>query len=531
MKTNQINFSLFALAGIILSSGLLAFATLSHGTDWGGDFASYIMQAQNIIAGSPQEFVEANRFAIEQSLHKIGPVAYPWGTSLLLSPFIALFGVNILALKGLNLICYMLLLIVLWFGTGNRLPTLYAVGFVAIFAFNPTMLLFLNHIISDIPFLLFSTLTMYLIGRIAIERRLLFSPIVDPLILGFLLAFSVFIRTNGVLLVFTLLSVHAVMIVKRYLPAATPKRGKADSSQRSKLTPARPASGPFWLNLLPYAAFIGLTLIWRFFFPAGGTSHFNYLEDVTMSLIFSNISLYLKVFSTSFASIPFANLLYWATLPFLFLGMIHCRKRDYYIIVYIVSTVALYAIWPVSDQGLRFLFPILPFYFYFVFIGLEVLVHSCCTPKNKLFAQTCIFLVLIIATAYLMKSSVAQAANNIRNHRANEQGAFSEAANDVFSFIKKNTASDDILIFRKPRVMRLRTGRQSLVVDDSSEISRGDYLCYDTKTSHLQISPADIDKLVDKKQLHRIYSNDVFRLYRIIKSQHRGNYEDDAKTD
>ena len=519
LKSNQNNIAPFAIVGIIICSSLLAYATLSRGTNWGGDFASYIMQAQNIVEGSPHKFVEANRFAIEESQHKIGPMAYPWGTPLLLSPFIAFFGMNILALKGLNLICYMLFLIVLWRYTFNRLSALYAVGIVSVFAFNPTMLLFLNHIISDMPFLLFSTLTVFLMGRIAIEKQQLFSPVIDHLLLGFFLAFSFFIRTNGILIVFTLLSVHAVMLMKKYFPGSTSKSETAIPSSRLNLGKARSAYWGFWLNLLPYAVFICLTAIWRFYFPAGGASHLDYLEDVSISLIIRNILFYLEIFSTFFSSIPLSNLLYGATLPLLFMGLIHSLRRDYYIIVYIFFTFALYVIWPVSDQGLRFLFPILPFYLYFVFIGLEVFVRSFCKPKEKLFVQTFVVLLFIFIAAYFVKSTVAQAANNIRNQRANEQGAFSKAADDVFSFIRENTGSDDILIFRKPRVMRLRTGRQSLIVDISSEIFKADYLCYDTKTSHLQLSPADIKALVDKRQLHRTYSNDVFQLYRIIKSK------------
>lgn len=519
LKTNRIIIVRLTVAGIILCSGLFAFATLSEGTDWDGDFASYIMQAQNILEGSPQKFIEANRFTIEESLHKIGPVAYPWGTPLLLSLFIALFGMNILALKALNLVCYLLFLIVLWSYARSRLSVIYSLGLVSIFAFNPLKLFFLNHIMSDIPFLLFSTLTLYFIGRIAFEKEFFFSPIVDRLLLGVLLAFSFFIRTNGILLCATLLSTHAIILIKGYFTAGNSKMAPSNASRRPKSETAKSFNQNIWVNLLPYAVFISLTVIWRFYFPSGGSSHLNYLQDVTISTITRNTRYYIEIIPTFFSRVPFSNLLYGATLPFLFMGMIQCRLRDFCVIVYSFFTLILYIIWPMSDQGLRFLFPILPFYLYFVFIGLEFFVRSFRTPRKRLFVQTSIILLLFFVAAYFAKSVVAQAANNIKNQRYEKRGAFSNAATDVFSFIKENTASGDILIFRKPRVMRLRTGRQAITTDISSAIFRADYLCYDTKTSHLQLSLAEKNKLVDKKQLRHIYSNEVFRLYRIIKPQ------------
>ncbi len=523
LKNNQIFIVRFAVAGIILCSGLLAFAILSNGTNWGGDFASYIMQAQNIVEGSPQKFIDANRFTIEKSPHKIGPVAYPWGTSLLLSPFIGLFGMNILALKGLNLICYMLFLLVLWFYMRNRLSVLYAVGLIAIFAFNPFMLSFLNHILSDIPFLLFSTVTLYLIGSITVEERTILSPLADRLLLGFFLAFSFTIRTNGILLFATLLSIHCYIMINiminRYLPAGISKTSPADISRRLKTERTGSLYQTFLLNLMPYAVFICFTLIWRYIFPSGGTSHLKYLEDVRVGLIFHNTKYYLEIISTFFSRIPLPNILYGATLPFLFIGIIQSQKRDLCIIVYCFLTIALYVIWPVADQGLRFLFPILPFYLYFVFAGLRISVRSLQSPKKRLFVHTLIVFLLVVISAYFMKSNVAQAAKNLRNQRYDHQGAFSKAADDVFAFIRANTESNDILIFRKPRVMRLRTGRHTIIADTPAGIFKGDYLCYDIKKSHLQLSLSQINELVGKNQLQHIYSNDVFRLYRITNPQ------------
>src|SRR5512134_3136946 len=88
-----------ALIVIILSSLLIGSATLTRGHEWGDDFASYIMQAQSILNGSPAGFIEHNSFTIFESSFQLGPVAYPWGYPLILTPALLLKGVHALTLK------------------------------------------------------------------------------------------------------------------------------------------------------------------------------------------------------------------------------------------------------------------------------------------------------------------------------------------------------------------------------------------------------------------------------------------------
>ena len=82
---------------ILLVSGSLLIGTITQGHIWGGDFAAYIMQANSIVEGNMQAYIDLNRFTIEQSSWPMGPIAYPWGFPLLLTPIYALFDNNIYA--------------------------------------------------------------------------------------------------------------------------------------------------------------------------------------------------------------------------------------------------------------------------------------------------------------------------------------------------------------------------------------------------------------------------------------------------
>src|SRR5437867_7733666 len=142
---------------VIIISLILGASTLTRGHDWGDDFASYIMQAGSILSGRTREFVEHNSFTIFESSSQTGPVAYPWGYPLILSPIYAIKGINPLALKSPGLCFYAGFLVCLYFLVNSRLTRAESLLVVSLFAFNPLLIQFLDQILSDIPFLFLST--------------------------------------------------------------------------------------------------------------------------------------------------------------------------------------------------------------------------------------------------------------------------------------------------------------------------------------------------------------------------------------
>ncbi|PYU87708.1 MAG: hypothetical protein DMG08_27430 [Acidobacteria bacterium] len=135
---------------IIIASLFLGASTLTRGHDWGDDFASYIMQAGSILSGRTREFVEHNSFTIFESSSQTGPVAYPWGYPLILSPIYAIKGMNPLALKLPGLCFYAGFLVCLYFLIKSRLTRSESLLIVSLFAFNPSK----QYIITRHAFLL-----------------------------------------------------------------------------------------------------------------------------------------------------------------------------------------------------------------------------------------------------------------------------------------------------------------------------------------------------------------------------------------
>ena len=159
-ELKPIYFFIFLIIPLYLFLGS-SFLTVGH--YWGGDFSAYIMQAQSILDGTVQQFIEENTFTIKNTLPGLGPILYPWGYPVLILPAIYFFGINLLAIKAINFLFFLLFLICVYFLFVYRLSKFKLFILLCLFAFSPVLLYSHDFILSDIPFLFFSTLSILLI--------------------------------------------------------------------------------------------------------------------------------------------------------------------------------------------------------------------------------------------------------------------------------------------------------------------------------------------------------------------------------
>lgn len=163
--------------------------------DWGGDFAAYIAQAENILSGKP---IGETGYVYNPDYFRLAPPSYPPGFSLTLVPCIALFGSGI----G-TLVLYMSILLVL-FGWGFyrilRLRFNHAISLVAVLItfYNPWMIRFKIEVIADMPFALLVIWTT--LAYVKAQQKLIPST-KQWLLCGFLLALTILTKTLGWVLV------------------------------------------------------------------------------------------------------------------------------------------------------------------------------------------------------------------------------------------------------------------------------------------------------------------------------------------
>jgi len=523
LKNKLINYKLSAILIFLLLvvSFILSLYGLNEVHNWGGDFAGYIMQAQSICQGEIAEFLEANRFTIEESTYQMGPVAYPWGFPLLMAPLYAVFGLNILALKSLNIIFYIIFLIILWLGFRQYHSYFWRIILFWLFAFNPNFLHFMNNVLSDIPFLVFSTITILFLGKVTIQQRIFISNIGDQLLLGGLIALSFFIRTQGILILAALAVTQFIEILKNVNLEYEREVGKNIKLQQSIFGRFFIASHKLWIFVLPYASFLVLALLWKFVLPEGGSSHFLLLKEISLWIMIKNIHHYLigvpVRFLTGVPSYSLQYTIYGASILLAFIGSYERRKSDYHIIIFCLIYIFLLIIWP-HKQGIRFLFPLLPFYVSFVITGLikffEVF-QGRWKIFMKIFSVSFIGIILIL---FLRLSAINAFENNANQRRMNE-GPYLPAATELFSFISQNIEEDKTIVFFKPRVMRLFTNRNSISIEQIDKLWKGDYLCIKKGAYSHQLGENYVASLQQDNMNNLLFENKDFQLYKIKKFQ------------
>lgn len=509
MKSNHPVVLHALLIGI---GAVLLYGVITSGQDWGDDFAAYITQAKSLTDGTTAEYVEANRFTINESSRIIGPVTYPWGMPLLLAPVYAWFGLNFFAMKLVIAFFYLLFLGLLSSGFRKMHGPFWLLCLIGLFAFNPAMLDTTNDIESDIPFLLISTATVLFIRKSIVMRERVVSPVGDALLLGTIIAIASFFRTTGVLLLATLFCTQAIVLLQPFWIARKGQGFSASIKTGIQLL-RRIKARDIGLLSMPYVVYFVLMSAWHALFPYDGSAYIRLLEKLTPGTIKYHLEYYATLTVDFYKGAPFPLLIYLASLPLLVLGALRRYRTDYPMIAYAAISLILYIVWP-DIQGLRFMYPLLPFYISFVLTGLETLSGAATSRRPALRKTLCALPVVLVALSFLVHSS-ATARTNLLNDRQSPNDAFTEATHDMFAFIETNTEPDSTIAFFKPRLMHMMTGRQSLLITTVPELPKADYFCLYTVRLYRQMPFEEVYQQAERGTIGLIYENNDFKIYRV----------------
>jgi hypothetical protein len=105
--------------------------------------------------------------------------------------------------------------------------------------------------------------------------------------------------------------------------------------------------------------------------------------------------------------------------------------------------------------------------------------------------------------------------NNLQADRL-INGPFDPYSQEVYTYIQQETPAESIVVFFKPRVMRLMTDRPSIMSTECDLILKGDYLVLSRKVGeNQQIPPEQIDSC--GLPLNQVLKNNRFVVYKIEK--------------
>jgi len=432
----------YILILIILLSAVFSINRIKT-QNWGDDFAHYILQAKHIVQGIPQ----SESKIIYNKQISIGPPAYPIGFPLLIAPVFAIFGNNIEAFLFFIDINLILLGVILFYFYSYFFSKKLSFFLSLLFIFNPWMLTMKSHIMSDIPYTLFSFLAITLFLK---ENK----KIVNYAILGVLVGFLISIRTLGISM---LASFSIVLVYSIY------KKIRENNSFKQELIN---------LFILNFASFL-LLAVFNFIFrmPKEGSylDQLNFAELINAMV--NNIVYYTDFIYNYF---PFnlegasqytsfkqqfpllSNIILFIYKPlraFVFVAFLlgfFYKIKEKFNVVHLFSLIYLGLLMPWEFSPPRYLMPFLPLFIYFIALGFKQL-----TIHKYLYIFTLVFILLptYFAGIYFLNKQAT----------ITREGPQMQQAQEAFDYIKKNVPDNSVVVFRKPRALALYTNKTTII--------------------------------------------------------------------
>jgi hypothetical protein len=485
---------------IMLIATVMSISRYSTGQFWWDDFASYLLQAGAILNGSMAEFTAENGRAIAQSTYPVGPAAYPWGFPLLIAPLYALAGLSISAYKLVNTLAFAAFLGTFYIYARRRFNLPLSAALVAVLAFNPILLKATDLIQADFVFLLLTTAALLLLDLPKLN-------VPGKIILGGLIFSAFFVRTNGILLLGPLLLLDLLQL---------------------RTTP-RP---DLRLTSLPYLTFFALFAISLLIFPGGQSSYFNHYElFFSPARFIENFLFYLGLPGWLFNGLPFQQILFALTGFACIWGIIRKARAELPALAFCLLTLGIFITWP-ERQGLRFIYPILPFYLIFAAHGLSDLINRFTKNRPSTSLRSAQGLptgnwildtehwklntTLFASLALLSLLITFQQAGWRLFTREEINGPFDPVSAEMFAYVRKNTEPESTLIFFKPRLMKLMTDRYTILIEDCARINEADYvIMHEKQERNGQIHPDEIKTCNPEIGLQVVFKNQRFTVYKV----------------
>lgn len=407
---------------------VLYLATIRPAESWGGgDFALYIMHAQNILAWRDYA---ATPFLFNPARAIMSPAAYPPGYPLLLAPVVALFGPSVRAAAGLSGLFMAASLYLLFRLARPALGARWALLLIVLAGLSPVLANHRDAVESDVPFLFWCLLGLLSLrdGRMA------------PLAIAVLMA--PLTRTVGFVLPVAMLAELGWRAWRR--------PGGWDAAQRRAL-----AVVP---GCVVMAATVAALVIGRLLQADSGT-YLSYFDRVPLRAVPANLagavvaylSAVVELFGLSFGRVGNAAALLlllgaigWGFLRGLRHGM---AAAGAFVLLY----GAVLLVYPVHAEPVRYALPILPLLLIYALGGLQAGLGRCGIRRGGAAMVAGVFLVLygpFFATHNLL--------------RPLPHALDSAASRAMLAALDRAVPADAVVLADNPRAVALLTGRRAV---------------------------------------------------------------------
>jgi hypothetical protein len=500
---------------LVLAAGVFYAATFRRGHNPGGDFAQYILHAENLAQGRP--YADTG-YIYNPHYPGLGPRAYPPVLPLMLAPVYEKFGLNLTPMKILMVFFFMLSLLLCAALAGLSLPFRHVLAILLITALNPFFWNFKDDVVSDIPFLFFFLLFLWIVDRRSLADRRSSSSQLDRRSLADRRSSSSQLdrrslgnrngarpKRKGLNMGGGILcgTVMALAFGTRTIGIALPPVLFLSEYYRLRKI------GSF--TIVSCAVFFVLAAVQGVMFPGGG-SYLDQFRGLTPAVVLHNALLYadamIKFWDNGSAAWGFLRYPVFAALLvpafYGFLGRIkNPGPAEWFPVVYLPMVL----LWP-TPQGARFLIPFFPLFLFWTFSGLKRI-------RRPLYGNAAFAILLIaIASTYASKYSTL-------NFGPIPGGMNDAKRMDCLAFIRGNSHKTDVFICDEPRFLALiaERGASSYFIPES-DAAFWNYAS-DIRATCLVLGPDEpkpIRDLVDRHRggLKSVYDRGGYTVYKIL---------------
>ena len=134
--------------------------------------------------------------------------------------------------------------------------------------------------------------------------------------------------------------------------------------------------------------------------------------------------------------------------------------------------------------------------------------------KNRAWMQTGVTLFWLVIIGMFVFQSGMQAWENLTQDRK-PSSAFEPFSMDMYEFIREKTAPESVIVFFKPRAMRLFTERDSYMALTCAELTRGDYVVINHLAENSQVPEDEVDECGIPLQV--VFENRRFLVFKLLK--------------
>lgn len=497
---------LCALA-LTLAALVIALGALTRGLPyWGDDHAAYISEGIAIADGRLEEQAALNYRMHPSPMPKGAEherLVYAWGYPLMLSAVYRAAGfdrtdyTSIIWYKLPLAICYGLIAGILYLWMRRRFSAPWAAFIAALFMGSGDLYRAINILYSDLPFLLFSVLTLILSEAFSEDRLRPGRRAILAALYGAAMWYTRELRLNGTALCAAAAIGHGLWLV----------RNRREWRARK-----------LWVEFTPYLVLIVLAVVSERLILAPATSNTGDLGWIGMRAALDNLRYYAGQLYHYLDELPGIGLKIggFALAALCAVGIASKGLREeLYLTVLLAGTLIVNVLLPYR-QGLRYLYNVLPILLLFTAHGgraalrwLRGRLGEGRFRPVRIAAVAACAAVLALSVSHLGYMDIA----NLRRHgQRSGTDVYAPDAVAVYRYIQENLEEDACIAFFKPRALYLNTGRLSRRPDvNGFKLSDADYWLLCT----YQDSEYDVP---DAKTvpMEPVYSNDSFALSRIL---------------